>query len=92
MARGGYRPGAGKPPVLSDVSADDPLGFLLEVMKDTSQPLTQRIKAAGLAAPYFHEKAAEQGKKAKQVDAAVDIASEGRFTAVGPPKLVAKRA
>lgn len=71
MSQGGYKPGAGRPkgsrtarlPTPSAPSAS-PLEFLLAVMRDETQPVEVRMRAAGLALPYCHAKPAAMGTKA----------------------------
>lgn len=101
MARGGYRPGAGRPrkaekrsdeqakespaPVLP-TEARTPLEFMLAVMNDPAQSDSRRDRMAIAAAPFVHQKAGEQGKKEERAEAAKK-ASTGKFSAGTPPKL-----
>jgi hypothetical protein len=69
---------------LSDYWSDDtihvptdasPLDFLCRVYRDSRQPLSARIKCAGLAAPFIHPKLAvtavvSEGDMASRIDAA----------------------
>lgn len=62
MARGGYRPGAGRPKgarnkltILRDVAAQygtTPLDYLLSLMRDETLPVNIRMFAAKAALPY----------------------------------------
>ena len=69
MARGGARPGAGRPKGAKDkldreaakaaaLEGVMPKDFLLNIVRDTGQPLDVRIEAAKAVAPYFHAKLA----------------------------------
>lgn len=69
MARGGPRPGAGRPKGARDrlereaaeIAAAGgimPKDFLLGLVRDVSQPLDVRIEAAKAAAPYYHARLA----------------------------------
>ena len=74
--RGGRRPGAGRPKGRKDdktiekekrmeelaekYKADDPVDFMIDIMKDTEQSLGVRLDAAKSAAPYLHAKKVEQ--------------------------------
>lgn len=67
MARGGKRPGAGRPKgapnkataELQQAVAESgvtPLDYLLSVMRDKDVPRQERVDAAHKAAPYVHAK------------------------------------
>ena len=67
MARGGFRPGAGRPAGASNKrtieqveaiieSGLTPLDYLTSVYQDPSQDEAKRIDAAKAAAPYVHAK------------------------------------
>lgn len=69
MARGGSRPGSGRPKGARDklereaakAAASEgvmPKDFLLDLVRDIEQPLDIRIEAAKAAAPYFHARLA----------------------------------
>ena len=71
MAHGGKRPGAGRKPgstnrfnrdLLASASATGaiPVEYLLEVMRDASNPISLRIDAAKSCAPYLHHKLTAQ--------------------------------
>ena len=71
MAHGGKRPGAGRKPgstnrfnrdLLASASATGalPVEYLLEVMRDASNPISLRIDAAKSCAPYLHHKLSAQ--------------------------------
>jgi hypothetical protein len=74
MARGGYRPGAGRPkgartvslvPVAEsaaatmDGKARSPLDYMLDVMNDPGADDGRRDRMAVAAAPYVHARAAD---------------------------------
>lgn len=91
MPRGGYRPGAGRPPRSSvcnegaksihaagRAAGMTPLEYMLSVMNDPGADNARRDRMAQAAAPYVHPKAeAEtQGKKAQR-QAAAETAERG---------------
>jgi hypothetical protein len=72
MARGGTRPGAGRPAGASnrrtieqieaiEASGLTPLDFMLDVLRDELRPFDARMDAAKAAAPYCHAKRAPVG-------------------------------
>jgi hypothetical protein len=77
MARGGYRPGAGRP---RKYAADaeitggpedlSPLSYMLTVMNDAAADPARRDRMAVSAAPYCHPRADAIGKKAEAAKAA----------------------
>jgi hypothetical protein len=101
MARGGFRPGAGRPKG-SAKSADTehsikrearkagmtPLEYMLEVMNDEAVDPSRRDRMAIAAAPFVHARAeaAPDGKKAQQQANAEKIAT-GRFAPRQGPRL-----
>ncbi len=86
MARGGFRPGAGRPgraivepkPVPADIRAAakacrlSPLDYMLGVLNDEDAAPERRDRMAQAAAPYVHAKpsVAPGGKKAEAEEAA----------------------
>jgi hypothetical protein len=66
MPRGGARPGAGRPRGVSKLTSEAleyarlhdalPVSFMLNVMLDTTQPISVRLQAAMGAAPYLTPK------------------------------------
>lgn len=69
MARGGSRPGAGRPKGARDrldrkaaeaaaLEGEMPREFLLRIARDPTQPLDLRMEAAKAVAPYYHAKLA----------------------------------
>lgn len=69
MARGGARPGAGRPKgaattrtrEIADKAASEgetPLEFMLKVMRDQGAEMAQRMDMAKSAAPYIHARLA----------------------------------
>lgn len=74
MARGGVRPGSGRPKGSSTrmneaaraaalASGISPLDFLLAAMRDDSKEFGTRLDAAKAAAPYVHAKLKEHTHK-----------------------------
>jgi hypothetical protein len=101
MARGGYRPGAGRPKsarvktkievAVEAIDADQtPLEYMLTVMNDGKADKARRDRMAIAAAPFLHAKAeAEQeGKKAQRQASAEKASSAGKFAVPDGPKLV----
>ena len=92
MPRGGYRPGAGRPPGPKGKTAKSkqtiptgagetltPLAFMLAVMNDPKQDPDMRARMAIAAAPYIHSRAGESaGKKQDKADKA-KAAGKGKF-------------
>lgn len=86
MARGGYRPGAGRPKgakTVKDVSLVSgktgsltPLEYMLRVMNDSEADPARRDRMAQAAAPFVHARAGETGKKA-QAEQAAQTAERG---------------
>jgi phage terminase small subunit len=85
---GGARLGAGRKPKEPDppisVSADDPLEFLLAVMRNNEATPELRVKAANYALPYKYAKKGEGGKGDEKKRAAKD-AGGGKFAPATPP-------
>lgn len=104
MARGGVRPGAGRPKgavsmkraqamkeaqEMADASGSKtPLEYMLAVMNDDRADEVRRDRMAMAAAPFVHARAGEQGKKDAAGEAAKKAAS-GKFGASAPPRLAA---
>jgi len=100
MARGGSRPGAGRPrkgdetvkpaAVKREARAVklSPLDYMLAVMNDEDVDQARRDRMAQAAAPYVHPKmeAQAKGKKEERQEAAERAA--GKFAPPQPPKLV----
>lgn len=102
MARGGFRPGAGRPKG-STTSADTPksvkrearkagmtpLEYMLDVMNDAEAEDGRRDRMAIAAAPFVHARAeaVAEGKKAQRQANAEKSASGGRFAAPSGPRL-----
>lgn len=74
MARGGSRPGAGRPPgavnklvreAVERAEAEGilPLDYMLSILRDVQQPPDVRMDAAKAAAPYVHPKRAPVDSK-----------------------------
>jgi hypothetical protein len=66
---------------------EDPLDFLLAVMKDPSAPAAERVRAAISASQYVHVRTKDGGKKVIKGKAA-EAAGGGKFAPAAPPKLV----
>lgn len=94
MPRGGRRAGAGRPKGATKVKAvavqseapavEEPLAYLLRVMRDPAVEDRRRDWAASTAAAYIHGKAVAGGKKDAQQDAA-EAAAAGKFSRSAPP-------
>jgi phage terminase small subunit len=88
---GGARPGAGRPrkepQLIITRSQNDPLKFLLAVMNNGDVDVRLRIQAASAAAPFFHARARDFGKKQISAERARK-ASIGKFAQATPPKVV----
>jgi hypothetical protein len=68
MPRGGFRPGAGRPPKVQfpDLGPHaTPIEFLLAVMRHEGADLTTRMRAASALLPFVHARRTEMvsGKK-----------------------------
>lgn len=81
MARGGYRPGAGRKPKIkappavaapAEIKARSPLEYMLDVMNDPQAEALRRDRMAIAAAPFVHMRAGEAkpGKKEVAAEAA----------------------
>jgi hypothetical protein len=78
MARGGFRPGAGRPrnrPPLSQPVVDvgdglAPLQYMLKVVRDPNADPLRRDRMAVAAAPYCHPKISDQRVTKKEARAA----------------------
>jgi hypothetical protein len=88
MARGGSRPGAGRPPGARDKLALDaaeaaeaegimPREFLLGLVRDVTQPLDIRMEAAKAAAPYYHPKRAPENGDGEEAAGVTVIINKG---------------
>lgn len=58
---------------------DDPLEFLIAVMKSTGNKMPLRMQAAIAALPYKYGKVAEKGKKETKQDKAKEATKSGKF-------------
>lgn len=88
MARGGFRPGAGRPrgsraaggaasahptgPRTGAAGPADPLAYLLAVMNDPEADPARRDRAAIAALPYLHARPGAEGKKGAAARGALD--------------------
>ena len=103
MARGGYRPGAGRPKgsktkVRRIVAAPrrpkpkiTPLEYMLRIMCDEGADPLRRDKMAVAAAPFMHPRVADAryGKKDAEQDRAEEMGKRDKYaTPPTPPKLV----
>lgn len=103
MARGGFRPGAGRPKgaktvkaakpeaVAAEAAAEGltPLDYMLSVMRNVSEDPTRRDRMAIAAAPFVHARREPVGQGKKEAaEAAAKKASTGKFASAEPPKLV----
>lgn len=66
-------------PLEDQYSTDDPLDFLINVMKNGGNEMMLRVNAARAALPYVHGKVAEKGKKETKEDAAKAATKSGKF-------------
>jgi hypothetical protein len=95
MARGGSRPGAGRPKRAADIPPDitraavnadmTPLDYMLTVMRDPEADVARRDRMAQAAAPFVHARAEAlaPGKKEQAAAVAREAASTG--SAFAPP-------
>lgn len=97
MARGGYRPGAGRPKGAKSKPKDEvyvppqetPLEYMLAVMNDPGADSARRDRMAIAAAPFVHPRKEPVGQgKREAADAAAKRASTGKFASAEPPKLI----
>lgn len=65
-----------------------PLDYMLNVINNEKADAERRDKLAIAAAPFFHSKIGEKGKKQEKEDRAKKVGA-GRFSASKPPKLKA---
>ena len=92
MARGGFRPGAGRPPkpkpkaelprvFKSSESRNQkpPLEYMLAVMNDPDADPVRRDRMAIAAAPYVHPKVEERGNKETAAEVATTVWSRDRM-------------
>ncbi len=90
---GGARPNSGPKPKVILIGervfkTDDPLVFLVNVMRSSKVDLRLRMTAAIALLPYLHVKAGALGKKERADERAKAAADgEGRFKPSEPPKL-----
>ena len=105
MARGGYRPGAGRPrkskagdqkPVEAkapeskvDGEKRTPLEYMLHVMNSEDIDEARRDRMAIAAAPYVHSKQADAGTGKKEQRQKGAEGVAGKFGVRQPPRLVA---
>lgn len=104
MAKGGYRPGAGRPKgsrnkTRIETPADiqsaaayknmTPLDYMLKVMRDPREDAGRRDRMAIAAAPYCHSRKGEGLGKKQEKDDKAKAAGGGKFAPMKPPlKLV----
>lgn len=103
MARGGYRPGAGRPKSSTGATSPakirksarklnlSPLEYMLSVMNDPSGDTARRDRMAIAAAPFVHGRAegdGAKGEREKQADRAIAVGVGKYSTPPPPPKLV----
>ena len=99
MARGGYRPGSGRPRKGEAAPQDEarvasesdetvtPLEYMLRVVNDPAADQMRRDRMAIAAAPFVHPKAGEPiGKKAERVEKAkvAEVGTEWEDALSGP--------
>jgi len=104
MAKGGYRPGAGRPKgaktkhkkaeTVADINVAaalenlTPLEYMLKVMRDPNEDEDRRARMAIAAAPFCHSRRGEGTGKEDRAERALRAGS-GKFSPSKPPiKLV----
>lgn len=70
-------------PLEDQFTTDDPLEFLINVMKNGGNEMMLRVNAARAALPYVHGKVAEKGKKETKADEAKKATQGGKFGTLG---------
>ena len=70
-------------PLEDQFTTDDPLEFLINVMKNGGNEMMLRVNAARSALPYVHGKVAEKGKKETKADEARKATQGGKFGTLG---------
>ena len=71
-------------PLEDEFTSDDPLEFLIAVMKNGGNEMMLLVNAARAALPYVHGKVAEQGKKEKKAEEAKNKTNGGgKFGTLG---------
>jgi hypothetical protein len=101
MARGGYRPGAGRPRGSKTVTAEDkaadapqeaanvdllPLDYMLKVLRDPAADPVRRDRMAIAAAPFLHPRKEPVGQGKKEAaDEKAKKAAGGKFAPMRPP-------
>ncbi len=97
MARGGARPGAGRPRKLklpkgiqavAIEAGQSPLGLMLAIMRDPEIPLDTRVRVAVAAAPFVHPRAEAPSKKEDAREAAGRVGKGRLATPATPPRLI----
>jgi hypothetical protein len=89
MARGGFRPGSGrKPKIRADAAptrfdAETPLEYLLAVMRDPNAPAERTDRAAQVAAPFCHARAAGTPSSYNYVPKRDEAAKRARWAGYG---------
>ena len=102
MAKGGYRPGAGRPKgaktkhnkaeTVTDINAAaasenlTPLEYMLRIMRNPKEDADRRARMAIAAAPFCHARKGEGSGKEDKANRA-KTAGAGRFAASKPPNL-----
>jgi hypothetical protein len=100
MAKGGYRPGAGRPKgaktkhnkaeTVTDINAAaasenlTPLEYMLRIMRDPNEDADRRARMAIAAAPFCHARKGEGSGKEDKAERAKQAGS-GKFAAGRPP-------
>ncbi|MFA6414092.1 MAG: hypothetical protein WCW53_15525 [Syntrophales bacterium] len=106
MAKGGYRPGAGRPPGAKSKSkkADTlmgikaagasenltPLEYMLRIMSDPNEDTDRRFRTAIAAAPFVHPRKGEGSGKEDKKERAKK-AGAGKFAAGKPPLSIVRK-
>lgn len=100
MAKGGYRPGAGRPKgaktkhkkaeTVTDINAAaasenlTPLEYMLEIMRNPKENADRRARMAIAAAPFCHARKGEGSGKEAKAERA-KAAGSGKFSPSRPP-------
>jgi len=104
MAKGGYRPGAGRPkgsrtkskkkadadiPVAAAMENMTPLDYMLKIMRDPNEDQDRRCRMAIAAAPFCHARKGEGSGKEDRAKRA-RTAGTGKFASGKPPLKMVK--
>lgn len=105
MAKGGYRPNAGRPKgsktktksklgnIPKDAQAENlsPLEYMLRIMRDPNEDLDRRARMAIAAAPFCHARKGDGAGKKEAAAGKAQQAGVGKFAACRPPLQLVKK-